>query len=102
MKVNEPQQTTATAGEAAVGATERSNAAGTSTIAPDRVTTDEANHLKDSVTTTKHMAAGERALRLQALAQEVRSGNYRPNVSQLAAEILAQAELDMRLAERLG
>jgi hypothetical protein len=102
MKVNEPKPTTATAGEPAVGAAERNNASNVSSIVTDRVTTEEADHLKESVSSTRRMAAGERALRLQALAQEVRSGTYRPNVSQLAAEILAQVELDMRLAERLG
>src|SRR5688572_8805066 len=102
MKVNELQPATAIAGESAVGAVERSNAASVSSIVPDRVTTDEADHLKESVSNTRRMAAGERALRLQALAQEVRSGTYRPNVSELAAEILAQIELDMQLAERLG
>jgi anti-sigma28 factor (negative regulator of flagellin synthesis) len=48
------------------------------------------------------MAAGERASRLEALTQEVRSGNYAPDASRLAEEILARADLDARLAKTLG
>jgi hypothetical protein len=67
----------------------------------DRVTTEEASRLASSISNSINLAAGERALRLQSLTQEVRSGAYRPNVSQLADEILAQADLDARLARRL-
>ena len=63
--------------------------------------TDEASHLRNTVVSATKMAASERALRLQSLTQQVRSGNYRPNVSQLADQILAQAELDARLATSL-
>ena len=67
----------------------------------ERVSTDEAAHLNNVVASATKMAASERALRLQALTQQVRSGTYHPNVSQLADQILAQAELDARLAQNL-
>ena len=44
------------------------------------------------------LAATERAVRLHSLAQEVRAGAHHPNPSQLAERILAEAELEARLA----
>lgn len=99
MKVNDTKQTAAVS--AATESPPPVPAAASSAPTADRVTTDEADHLKESVTSSRRMAAGERALRLQSLAQQVRSGAYRPNVSRLAAEILDQAELDARLARTL-
>ena len=72
------------------------------TSAPDRVSTNDASRLQSSVRSSMRMAAGERASRLEALTQEVRSGNYAPDASRLAEEILARADLDARLAQALG
>lgn len=69
--------------------------------APDRVTTEGASRLRDSTSNGINMAAAERALRIQSLTQQVRSGTYRPSASRLAEEILAQADLDARLASGL-
>lgn len=104
MKVNEPKQPTLVQPGPAATATARPPTA-LAVQAPnsaDRVTTDEADRLNQAVSDGRRMAAAERALRLQSLAQQVRSGTYRPNVSQLAAEILEQADLDARLARHLG
>lgn len=65
----------------------------------DRVSMDQLGHLKTSVEAGVTMAAGERSERLHALVQAVRSGTYRPSASQLAAQILAEAELDAKLAK---
>ena len=69
--------------------------------AADRVTLDQVGQLKTSVATGVTMAASERSERLHSLAQAVRSGTYRPNASQLAEQILAEAELDARIAKVL-
>ena len=65
----------------------------------DRVSLDQLGQLKTSVGAGVNMAVSERSERLQFLAQAVRSGTYRPNASQLAAQILAEAELDAKLAK---
>jgi anti-sigma28 factor (negative regulator of flagellin synthesis) len=64
----------------------------------DRVTLDQVGQIKTLVATGVTMAASERSERLHHLAQAVRSGTYRPNASQLAEQILAEAELDARIA----
>lgn len=64
----------------------------------DIVTTHGLSDLGASVANGMAMATTERAARLHALAQAVRSGSYHPSASQLASKILEQAELDARLA----
>jgi anti-sigma28 factor (negative regulator of flagellin synthesis) len=59
---------------------------------------DQLRRVKTSVEAGVAMAAGERSERLHVLTQAVRSGTYRPNASQLAEQILAEAELDAKLA----
>ena len=63
-----------------------------------RVTTEAASGFKASVAGGVSLAAAERSLRLQSLTQAVRSGGYHPSASQLADQILAQAELEAELA----
>jgi len=65
----------------------------------DRVTLDQVGQIKTLVATGVTMAASERSERLHHLAQAVRSGTYRPNASQLAEQILAEAELDARISK---
>jgi hypothetical protein len=71
-------------------------------VPAEHVSMEGAAALEASVGTGINLAATERALRLQSLAQEVRSGAYRPNPSQLAERILADAELQVRLASMVG
>jgi hypothetical protein len=68
----------------------------------DRVTTQQTSDLRSSVAAGVALAATERALHLQSLAQAVRSGVYRPNASHLADQILARADLDARVAAALA
>lgn len=70
-------------------------------VSPEAVTLDETKSLQASVSGGINLAATERAVRLNSLAQEVRSGAYRPNPSQLAERILADAELEARLMSML-
>ena len=67
----------------------------------DRVTLDQVGQIRTLVATGVTMAASERSERLHHLAQAVRSGTYRPNASQLAEQILAEAELDAKIAKTL-
>jgi anti-sigma28 factor (negative regulator of flagellin synthesis) len=71
----------------------------TSQAPVDRVSMNQVGQVKTSVETGVAMAAAERSERLHVLVQAVRSGTYRPNASQLAAQILAEAELDAKLAK---
>ena len=64
----------------------------------DRVSLKEVAAVGASVDAGVTMAASERSERLHHLTQAVRAGTYRPNASQLAEQILAEAELDARLA----
>jgi hypothetical protein len=67
-------------------------------VALENVSMEDTTALAASVAGGINLAATERAVRLNSLAQEVRSGAYRPNPSQLAERILAEAELEARLA----
>lgn len=68
----------------------------------DHVSMEGATALQASVGTGINLAATERAVRLQSLAQVVRAGGYHPNASQLADRILADAELQARLVKMVG
>ncbi|MES1207362.1 MAG: flagellar biosynthesis anti-sigma factor FlgM [Pseudomonadota bacterium] len=100
MKINGAHNTVTEAGGGSP-APEPEGAVGPA-IPIDKVTTEEAKHLDVAVSDGIAMATTERAVRLHALAQAVRSGAYRPSASQLADKILDQAELEARLARALG
>jgi hypothetical protein len=68
------------------------------TASAEQVSMEDTSALQASVAGGINLAATERAVRLHSLAQEVRAGTYRPNASQLADRILADAELEARLA----
>jgi hypothetical protein len=53
--------------------------------------------LQVSVAAGENRAAANRVARLHQLAEEVRSGAYRPSSFELASQIVAQAELNTRL-----
>jgi hypothetical protein len=89
-----------TAGKTAVPAQEPPEPVAAAPAAA-RVTLEQVGQLKTSVATGVTMAASERSERLSHLAQAVRAGTYRPNASQLAEQILAEAELDARIAKVL-
>lgn len=105
MKITEAQSTVAHVPAAASSTTNGAIDAveSPSPVVPiDRITTDEAVSFRASVSNGVNMAAKERAVRLQSLAEAVRAGAYRPMASDLAEQILAQAELEARLATYLG
>jgi anti-sigma28 factor (negative regulator of flagellin synthesis) len=78
------------------------SAAAHDTVPVDIVTTHGVSDLGASIASGMTMATTERAARLHALAQAVRSGTYHPSAAQLATKILEQAELDARLAHAFG
>jgi hypothetical protein len=53
--------------------------------------------LQLSVAAGENRAAANRVARLHQLAEQVRSGVYRPSSFELASQIVAQAELNTRL-----
>lgn len=72
------------------------------TVPTDRATLAQTNFLRTSIATSVNVAASERASRIHDLTQQVRSGTYRPNSSQLADQILAEADFDANLAATLS
>jgi anti-sigma28 factor (negative regulator of flagellin synthesis) len=63
----------------------------------DRVTVDHSRDVNLAMVTSKASVAGGRAQRLQDLEAQVRAGNYHPDPSKVADEILQDAEIDARL-----
>jgi hypothetical protein len=67
------------------------------TTPKDRVTVTPSRDVGGAVTTAKATSAGERPGRLKALEARVRAGEYHPDPSRVAEEILQDAEIDARL-----
>ncbi len=63
----------------------------------DRVSLEESQKVAQAVDVARNAASGSRALRLRQIEDAVRSGGYRPNPSRVADEILAAAEIELRL-----
>jgi anti-sigma28 factor (negative regulator of flagellin synthesis) len=63
----------------------------------DRVTVDSSRDVDIAMATNKASVAGARVQRLQDLEAQVRAGNYHPDPSRVADEILQDAEVDARL-----
>lgn len=71
-------------------------------VPTDRATLAQTDYLRTSIANNVNVAATERAVRIHDLTQQVRSGTYRPNSSQLADQILAEAAFDADLAASLS
>lgn len=71
-------------------------------VPTDRATLVQSDYLRTSIANNVNVAASERAVRIHALTQQVRSGTYRPNSTQLAEQILAEAAFDADLAATLS
>lgn len=65
----------------------------------DRVEINESEHLNALVAKGVVAAAGGHSVRLQALAEAVRAGAFRPVAADVAEQILAQAALENHLAD---
>ena len=66
-----------------------------------RISLAETSRLADAAHAGIEMAASERASRIHHLTQVVRAGAYRPSASQLADQLLSEADFDHHLAEAL-
>jgi anti-sigma28 factor (negative regulator of flagellin synthesis) len=104
VKINRIDSTAPAASPAATAPSAAADAPSTVVAASpgDRISISQASEIRTSVEEGVTMAAAERSQRLHHLTQAVQSGTYRPNASQLAAQILAEAELDARLARTMA
>lgn len=93
MKINE---TKAVAEVARVLAPEAAAAA-----PKDRVTVSNSREVNSAVSTAKSTQTADRPGRLKALEARVRAGEYHPDPSRVAEEILRDAEVDARLQSLL-
>ena len=87
-----------------VGAVDRI-AGGESPVAvqpKDKVDVRASREAQVSVASARSAASNNRISRLKEIEQQVRSGGYQPNPSQVADEILQAAEVDAKLREMIG
>ena len=63
----------------------------------DRVTVSNSREVDAAIATAKTSQAAERPRRLEALEARVRAGEYHPDPSRVAQEILQDAEIEARL-----
>ena len=68
----------------------------------DRVTVHESRAAQASVGAARHAASANRASRLKDIEQQVRAGNFKPNPSRVAEEILQDAEIDAKLRQLIS
>ena len=67
----------------------------------DRVSVHATKEAEASIATAHRAAGGRRVARLERLEAEVRAGSFRPDPGRVAAQILADAEVDARIAAML-
>jgi anti-sigma28 factor (negative regulator of flagellin synthesis) len=67
----------------------------------DRVSVEATKEAEASIAVARKAASGKRAARLERLEVEVRSGGYRPDPGRVAEQIVADAEIDARMAALL-
>jgi len=100
MKVNE---STSLGALSSLRATEPVGAGATKLSEPkDRVSVDSSSDVRRTVDAVQRAAGSQRAARLAHIEQLVRSGSYKPDPAQVAAQILEDAEVDAHLSAMLG
>lgn len=83
-----------------VGPAERPGSTGERSVAktrPDRVNLEEAREAERIIASARLSTGVARAARLKELESAIRSGNYQPDASRLAEQLLSQAEVDARI-----
>jgi anti-sigma28 factor (negative regulator of flagellin synthesis) len=68
----------------------------------DKVDVRASREAQASVAAAQSAAGSARIGRLKQIEQQVRSGGFKPNPSQVADEILQAAEVDAKLREMIG
>ncbi|MBC8133794.1 MAG: flagellar biosynthesis anti-sigma factor FlgM [Deltaproteobacteria bacterium] len=71
------------------------------TVPKDRVSVQETRDVEAAVAAAHRAAGGRRGARAEKLEAEVRAGTYRPDAGRVAEQILADAEIDARIASLL-
>lgn len=66
-------------------------------VRTDRVSTDETRNVAAMVEGAKRAASSNRAARLREIESAIKSGSFKPDPSRIAEQILAAAEVDVRL-----
>ena len=100
MKVNEAKSLDALS---SVKPAEGAGTAAVSSGAPkDRVSVDSSREVRRTVEAVQKSAGTQRSARLAQIEQMVRSGSYKPDPAQVAAQILADAEVDAHLSALLS
>lgn len=96
MKVNESKSLEA------LSSIKPAEGAGTTAVSSgepkDRVSVDGSREVRRTVEAVQKAAGSQRSARLSQIEQMVRSGSYKPDPAQVAAQILADAEVDAHLA----
>jgi anti-sigma28 factor (negative regulator of flagellin synthesis) len=68
----------------------------------DKVSLEESQHAAQVADNARVAAQRNRTARLHALEEQVRRGDYKPNPSRVVEEILAAADVELRLREMIG
>jgi anti-sigma28 factor (negative regulator of flagellin synthesis) len=68
----------------------------------DKVSIEAARKVQDAIVSGRAHGAGGRTARLEQIETAVRGGNYRPDPSRLAEQILNAAEVDAKLRAMLN
>jgi anti-sigma28 factor (negative regulator of flagellin synthesis) len=67
----------------------------------DRVTVAASKGVEVAIATARRSSGGAHAARLEQLEAQVKSGGYKPDPSQVAQQILADAEVEARIQAML-
>jgi anti-sigma28 factor (negative regulator of flagellin synthesis) len=70
-------------------------------VPKDRVTVSESREVRPAVASARSSTASARPARLKDLEAQVRAGNYHPDPSRVAEEILNDAEIDAQMQSML-
>ncbi|MES1209746.1 MAG: flagellar biosynthesis protein FlgM [Pseudomonadota bacterium] len=68
----------------------------------DRVSVQATKEAESAIQVAQKASGGRRAARLERLEAEVRAGSFRADPSRVAAQILADAEVDARIAAMMA
>ena len=67
----------------------------------DRVSTARTEEVNKAIEVAREVAGSARSAHLQEIENQIRSGGFKPNPSQIAERILESAEIDARLQSAL-
>lgn len=68
----------------------------------DKVSLEQSQQEVQLVESARRQSGSSRAVRLREIEDQIRRGGYRPDASRVADEILAAAEIEVRLRAMMG